>query len=64
MKKSTTYEKKSSTKQAIIAKRPVQGIEIKFKDLSKTVKDFIYLLIIFPTIHFSWAAGFLKGVKN
>ena len=41
MKKSTTYEKKSSTKQAKIAKRPVQGIEIKFKDLSKTVKDFI-----------------------
>ena len=31
---------------------------------SKTVKDFIYLLMIFPTIHFSWAAGFLKGVKN
>ena len=31
---------------------------------SKTVKDFIYLPMIFPTIHFSWAAGFLKGVKN
>ena len=31
---------------------------------SKTGKDFIYLLIIFPTIHFSWAAGFLKGIKN
>ena len=31
---------------------------------SKTAKDFIYLLMIFPTIHFSWAAGFLKGVKN
>ena len=30
---------------------------------SKTVTDFIYLLIIFPTIHFSWAAGFLRGVK-
>ena len=31
---------------------------------SKTGKDFIYLLIIFPTIHFSWASGFLKGIKN
>ena len=31
---------------------------------SKAGKDFIYLLIIFPTIHFSWAAGFLKGIKN
>ena len=30
---------------------------------SKTVTDFIYLLIIFPTIHFSWTAGFLRGVK-
>ena len=30
---------------------------------SRTVKNFIYLLIIFPTIHFSWATGFLKGVK-
>ena len=30
---------------------------------SKTVTDFIYLLIIFPTIHFSWAAGFLRGAK-
>lgn len=31
---------------------------------SKTVKDFIYLLFIFPTIHFSWSAGFMKGIKN
>ena len=31
---------------------------------SKSAKDFFYLLIIFPTIHFSWSAGFLKGVKN
>jgi len=31
---------------------------------SKTSKDLLYLLIIFPTMHFSWAAGFLKGVKN
>ena len=30
---------------------------------SKTITDFIYLLIIFPTIHFSWTAGFLRGVK-
>ena len=30
---------------------------------SKTVTDLIYLLIIFPTIHFSWTAGFLRGVK-
>ena len=30
---------------------------------SKTVTDFIYLLIIFPAIHFSWTAGFLRGVK-
>ena len=30
---------------------------------SKTVTDFIYLLIIFPTIHFSWTVGFLRGVK-
>ena len=30
---------------------------------SNTVTDFIYLLIIFPTIHFSWTAGFLRGVK-
>ena len=30
---------------------------------SKTFTDFIYLLIIFPTIHFSWTAGFLRGVK-
>ena len=30
---------------------------------SRTVKNFIYLLIIFPAIHFSWATGFLKGVK-
>ena len=30
---------------------------------SKTVTNFIYLLIIFPTIHFSWTAGFLRGVK-
>ena len=29
---------------------------------SRTAKDFIYLLIIFPTIHFSWSAGFLKGI--
>jgi succinoglycan biosynthesis protein ExoA len=31
---------------------------------SKTSKDFIYLMVIFPSIHFSWAAGFLKGIKN
>ena len=31
---------------------------------SKSAKDFFYLLVIFPTIHFSWSAGFLKGVKN
>ena len=31
---------------------------------SKSAKDFFYLLIIFPTIHFSWSAGFLKGVKK
>jgi len=31
---------------------------------SKTSKDFIYLIAIFPAIHFSWAAGFFKGIKN
>lgn len=31
---------------------------------SRTAKDFIYLIIIFPTIHFSWSAGFLKGMQN
>ena len=31
---------------------------------SKTLKDFIYLIVIFPAIHFSWAVGFLKGIKN
>ena len=31
---------------------------------SKSAKDFFYLLVIFPTIHFSWSAGFLKGEKN
>ncbi|MDG2351325.1 MAG: glycosyltransferase family 2 protein [Acidimicrobiales bacterium] len=31
---------------------------------SKTAKDFIYLMVIFPTIHFSWAAGFFRGIQN
>ena len=30
---------------------------------AKTFKNFAYLLAIFPTIHFSWAAGFLKGTR-
>ena len=42
MKKSITHEKKTSNShRAIIAKRPVRGIEIKVKDLSKPVRDFI-----------------------
>ena len=31
---------------------------------AKTINNFAYLLAIFPTIHFSWAAGFLRGVKT
>jgi succinoglycan biosynthesis protein ExoA len=31
---------------------------------AKTINNFAYLLAIFPTIHFSWAAGFLIGVKT
>ncbi len=31
---------------------------------SKSVRNFFLLLVIFPTIHFSWATGFLKGVKT
>ena len=30
---------------------------------AKTVKNFAYLLIIYPTLHFSWGVGFFKGVK-
>ena len=30
---------------------------------SRTAKDFMYLMIIFPVIHFSWSVGFLRGVQ-
>tara|TARA_B100001964_G_C14100805_1_gene539234 strand:+ start:483 stop:653 length:171 start_codon:yes stop_codon:yes gene_type:complete len=43
MKKSMSHTKKTSSNinRAIIPKRPVRGIEIKVKDLSKPVRDFI-----------------------
>ena len=42
----------------------VTGVFSASINTSKNLQNFIYLLAIFPTIHFCWGAGFLCGVKK